>query len=252
MSKATVHNDDSQHSYFIPMVDMLAGVVFILVILLASTMLVSRNDFADAAAANAEIARINAALQAARNEERRVLEPRRRAHRALRQLLDRLDANLNGSSTPHRIDYDAGRLSIAADALFQPGSAALDDGGRRLAKTLATALGNELPCLAKSPTQTPACADYDGAVLEQVILAYRPDTANPGIDTATATARALALLSQVAVTTPALAGLVGADAGKLLTHASFAPAPTDAKTADRADKAATIVLQFQMEIPASK
>ena len=71
MSETDMWEPDSgdlsdSHGYFIPMVDMMAGVVFILVVLLASVNLVSRDDFTEAAEASAEIQRIQAELDAAR------------------------------------------------------------------------------------------------------------------------------------------------------------------------------------------
>ena len=256
MSTGALSDSESQHSYFIPMVDMLAGVVFILVILLAATTLVSRSDFADAAAANAEIRRINAALKLARVQEHNVLEPRRRARAAQRRLLDQISARLNAASIPNVIDYEAGSLSIPANQLFSPERALLDDSGRRCAAELSAIFNSELPCLSKPPAPAENCAPYEGVILDEAVVAYRPAT--PPVDSVAAlpSARALSLLSQVVITAPRLAGLAAADAGKLLTHASFAPLAAkdqpDSKNQSSAAPHDAIVLQFHMQTPPPK
>ncbi len=251
MSANVLSDSESQHSYFIPMVDMLAGVVFILVILLAATTLVSRSDFADAAAANAEIARINEALKVARAQEHQVLEPRRRARAAQRRLLDQIGVQLKAAKIDSAIDYEAGRLSISADRLFSPDKAVLEDAGRHVASILSSAFHSELPCLSKPPAAADNCAAYDSVMLEEAIVAYRSAT----LDSAAAlpSARALTLLSQIVAATPSLAGLAAADSGKLLTHAGFVP--SGAKTGKDQEAGASddaIVLQFRMQVPPPK
>lgn len=97
---------------------------------------------------------------------------------------------------------------------------------------------------------------YDGMILDEAVLAYRPATPPADAGAALPPARALALLSQVVVTAPRLAGLAAADSGRLLTHAGFAPLAIrdqqDSKDQRTAVPDDAIVLQFRMQTPPPK
>jgi hypothetical protein len=250
-----IEDDQSEsHSYFIPMVDMLAGVVFILVIMLASVTVVSRQDFAAASSAEQEISEIEKELAAARAVEQAVLVPRRDADAALRLLLARLEDGLSAAGFQSRVDAGAGRLTLDEEALFQPAGIALSARGTALAQTLSGLLARELPCLAENAAQAPACVDYPRARLDRAVVAAQaaprtvPDQAAPASE-----ALALGVLSAVVGATPELLKLRSADGEPLLAYRGLLDGPEQrvplAGDAKLGGRDARLVLAFQMDVP---
>lgn len=251
MSETDMWEPDSgdlsdSHGYFIPMVDMMAGVVFILVVLLASVNLVSRDDFTEAAEASAEIQRIQAELDAARQIEQRVLEPRRIADAALNTLLERLARHLSDAGIAAIADPATGRLDIADDASRAADAEVPDtDADARLAAALSTALSTELPCLAPggSTSATTDCAAYGGARLDRSLVVVRSGPeAGPEAENR-ASARALSLLSQAVARSPALLGLRAIDGEALLGYRGAGAGATGAGGEP------TLSLTFQFDRP---
>lgn len=256
------------HSYFVPMVDMLAGVVFILVILLASVTLVSRSDFAATSEMSSELAKITAELEAARALDSAVLEPRRNADAALKLLLSRLEESLARRGVKSEGDAARGRLVVPVSALFQPGSVRVTGTGQRVSEALAEALVEELPCLSPgSPEAGADCAAYPPARLSRTIVTVQP-TPSSGPTGPRDNAKALEVLSTLVRARPALLSLRATDEGDLFIYRGSADvsAPvavperrggsnpaTDADSSSRGDVAAVaaegLELIFQMEIP---
>jgi hypothetical protein len=236
------------HSYFVPMVDMLAGVVFILIIMLASVSLVSRADFSMAANNQAEIKRIQAELEKARLLEARYLDPRRTAETALRLLLSRLHDGLAHRGFESESKPDEGRLivisDIESDPLLTP-----PQGVVRIADVLAEVLGAELPCLADGAQPVPnPCAAYPVARLDTVAIAVRRPPGNDSVNVTPATGEALSLFAEVARAAPNLLALRAPGGASLITYRGLSPLEG---TSDEHHKPSTgrIELQMQMEVP---
>lgn len=227
-----------QHSYFAPMVDMLAGVVFLLVIMLAASVLVQRPDFGQISSAQKEIEQIQKQLEEARQEDRLKLDPRRRADAAMKLLVTRLKeaAQKDGFQVP-LADEKAGVMQISSDALFFAENAAkLDQGGTKLATTLAQALGKELPCLQATPLDDPYCRPYRGIRLETAALSG-PQVGEGDLGKA----RALVMLGQLASDLPILMAMKARDGADLLTYLP----PTHELMSGN-----VMILRFQMQVPA--
>lgn len=235
--------NSSQHSYFVPMVDMLAGVIFILIIMLASSTLVTRQDFGQIESTKKEIARISAELNAARAQERLYLEPRRRAKVAMQTLLARLAASLESEGFRTVQDTDAGRIAITGNVSpFSNSVSRLGRDGQRFAETLAKVLENEMQCLAVNAHPSAGCAVYGDVKLETILLTA--PSSNAQIGDPVKKARALAMLSAVVASSPPLLELKADDGADLLSFglqhgASIGPDDS-------------VELQFQMALPPIK
>lgn len=204
--------DEASHSYFIPMVDMLAGVVFLLVIMLASSMLVTRPEFAQTEAMEQEMARIQTALDKARAADRLYLEPRRRARAATELLLTRIADDLRRSGIDTIASPDTGALTFNVTVLFAGRS--LNADGDRLVKALSAALATELPCLTAAGPKSAACADYRDVRLQTVALTVPAEA-----DAGKTKANALRLLTGMGDAEPSLLALTERGGSDLLTYA---------------------------------
>jgi hypothetical protein len=252
MSSLEVGDDDS-HGYFVPMIDMLAGVIFILIIMLAAVSLVSRDDFHKAGEMQGEIKRIQAELDQARQEEKTYIEPRRIARAALRLLLQRLQGELAANGVPSQIFPDSGRLLVTQPGLFDDNGLALSGEGQRVASVLAAALDAELPCLALEPPGA-ACAAYAHAHLDEATVVVTG--AGTAESNGQGAARALAVLSALAADRPALLLQQAIDKHRLLDYRAEAAVPAVAASAVPAARATprpadgtTIGLAFTMNVP---
>lgn len=246
--------EQASHSYFVPMIDMLAGVVFILVIMLAAVSLVQRDDFKQAGAMQAEISKIAAELAKARQMEVTYIEPRRIAREALELLLKHLHDQLAAAGITSQPLPDEGRLLITAPEIFAANGTSLSDGGKAAATTLAGAMIAELPCLTRQAPATPACAAYQGAHLDAASIVVAG--AAPGINPDEAEARALSLLSAAAAARPALLAQRAVDGRKLLDYRAAQPAAIPAGAQPAAIPAGTpqaagdgLELDFVMNVP---
>lgn len=235
------------HSYFVPMVDMLAGVVFILIIMLASVSLVSRTDFSVAVESQAEIKRIQAELEKARLLEAHYLDPRRTAEAALRRLLRRLQEGLAHRGFESESKPEEGRLLLTSDTKSDPSAPASPQMDMRIASALAEVLAAELPCLADGDRASVVCAGYPAARLDTVAIAVR-DVGKDGADATLATGEALSLFADVAHSAPNLLTLRAPGGARLMTYRGLsAPEPAG----DQLHKGVTgrIELQIQMDVP---
>jgi hypothetical protein len=256
MSALEIGDEDS-HGYFVPMIDMLAGVIFILIIMLAAVSLVSRDDFHKAGAMQREIKQIQAELEQARQAEKTYIEPRRIARAAMERLLQRLQGELAAKGVAAQIFPDSGRLLVAAPGLFDGSGIELTGEGRRVAGALAAALETELPCLARRAPADAACAAYAHAYLDEATVVVT-GAGKAGADGQGA-ARALAVLSAIAADRPGLLLQQAVDMRRLLDYRAeealpaavtpaAAPAAAAASAAVPAD-GTTIELAFTMNVP---
>ena len=201
---------DSGENFFIPMSDLLAGVVFILLILIMSLALVTRTDFVVSERAAAEMARIAAELEKARALQRAYLEPRETASEALEAMLQRISAALTAAGLPNVIDKQAGSIAMASRLLFNEGDHALSDAGRARLGQLAEILMRYLGCLSTILRPQPdACAGIPSARLDRLVVAAHVGgntKRTDGIQTpgALTGAQALAVYSRLAETAPLL------------------------------------------------
>lgn len=230
-------SDASAHSYFMPMVDMLAGVVFLLVIMLASSMLVTRPEFGQAEAMEQELARIQAELGQAQAAERLYLEPRRRARAATKLLLGRIAESLRRDGIETASAPDTGTLAFSAFQPFDGRSLSAD--GQRLASALAGALARELPCLAPAPAQPAGadCAAYGDVRLQTVAL-----TVPAGADAAQARGDALRLLTAIVTNEPSLLALNEQGGSELMIYGVGEAGDPDARALLRIDMAVPAIV----------
>ncbi|MBL8581330.1 MAG: hypothetical protein JNL61_03750 [Rhizobiaceae bacterium] len=233
----------SSHSFFVPMVDLLAGVVFLLVIMLAASVLVSRPDFGKAQSMQTELRRIAAELETARAAEHLLLDPRRQADRDRRLLLERLAGRLAGRGYQLSVDAERGTVAVEARDAFRDGAIALEPAGQALAAAVGDALAAELPCLAVPATNADGCAGYGDARLETVEVLASPSRMTMPAGGAVSTARALSLqlLSSVAAAHPALVALAGERGVPLMTYGEGASGAAEGPEG--------LVLRFQMALP---
>lgn len=211
------------HSYFVPMVDMLAGVVFILIVLLVSANLVSRNDFVTAQKAQTSAAAASKAAPKANLP----LDPRRQVDLATRMLLDRLSRTLEAKG--YRVDsnVDEGMLTIAEVDAFEASRADLSQQGEDLVSALAGALSGELSCLSGSARTAPRCKDYPDVRLETAQIEVVPGSAGQA-DHVLADSRALSVMSGTIGRQPNLLALRSPGGVGLFTYAVAAPDPLPA------------------------
>lgn len=227
------------HSFFVPMVDLLAGVVFVLVIMLAASVLVTRPDFGAAQAMQAELQRISAELEAARAAERLLLDPRREAEAARRLLLERLRARLAAAGLVVQVTPDDGRLAVIQAGLSAGNAGGAGENANPVLQSVADALAAELPCLAAGASGVVDCGIYGKAMLETVEIIAPSE---PADSNAEARSRSLSLLSEIAELRPSLIVLSGASGAPILTYGVADVAPGGGT--DRFE------MKFQMRLPA--
>ena len=258
MSSLELGEDDS-HGYFVPMIDMLAGVIFILIIMLAAVSLVSRNDYPTtekqklinqisselwkdsvgeqqvrevaqelgrSLSMQAEIDRISKELDRDRRLDATHIEPRRQARAALALLLQRLQKALSSQGIASEIFPDDGRLVISRPGIFAADGEALSADGVKVAGALAGALAAELPCLARNAAGSAACPAYRRARLDAaaVVVAGTGPAGREG----ESEARALTLLSAIGADRPALLTEAAVDGYRLLGYQAVAALPATA------------------------
>jgi len=246
------------HSYFIPMVDMLAGVVFILVILLAAATLVSRDEFVKTETSQSATAKAEADMQAAlkmqaqaqqimeqaKQIEKIYLDPRRQVEIATQTLLERLAESLTRQGYQVETNLTESRLSVLGSQAFAGDAANLSAKGEQLSRDIAAALGDELPCLTTRPAGLAQCAFYPQVRLEtaEVQVVETPATGQTG-DASLADARSLTMMSAIVGGQPGLIALRTPSGTSILSYAGDVKG--GAGTGEEA-----VTLRFQMAVPA--
>ena len=236
-------NSTSSHSYFIPMVDMLAGVVFILMIMLAAVSLVSRDSFPQIEGMQQELKRIQEQLVAARAMQQRYIEPQRLADKALRLLLERLEGALRAQGIEATAEPEEGALLLQLSAAFASQAVALEPRGITLAAVLATLLKQELPCIAPGlPAEPAVCAAYPLARLGRAIVSITSATEAADFSEG----RALSFLSNMVRFQPELLALQARDRDHLFRYAG---AQSKQLYSDDQSAALLMKLLFRMDVP---
>jgi hypothetical protein len=244
------HGADGQaHSYFVPMVDMLAGVIFILVILLAAVSLVSRDEFPQVEAMQAEVQRIEAELAEARRMESTYLDPRRVARQALELILTRLQDRLSTQGIDSDIDPDAGSLVVRGGPFHAEGTLRLTDEASAVAAVLARAMALELPCLAANRPAIAECAAFGGARLDSATILARVAAPDDPASIDRAESRALSFLSALAGERPELLALKAVDGRRLLDYRMSSAAAGKARDGAGEAGSEAIVLSLSMNVP---
>jgi hypothetical protein len=247
-------------NYFIPMADLLAGVVFVLLILIMSFALVTRSDFISSEQISDEMKRIREQLEQARAIERAYLEPREAASQALELVLARLSMALDTAGIPNTVDKRAGSLSVASEYLFATDSHVLSEVGRVRADQLANALRVYLPCLTSLPvSNAEACAGLPKARLDRLVVAAHAAAAPKGIDglgnaLVFTGAQALSVYSRLVEMAPLLLDARNAHAQPVIEFRGYGdrrPPPANVtNTAEIQVPAARVELLLRMDVPA--
>ncbi|MFT4251077.1 MAG: hypothetical protein QM608_01155 [Caulobacter sp.] len=170
---------------------------------------------------------------------------------AQRALMGFLDADLRDAGAPLIGDASGGALSFRAEQLFEPGSATLSPGGRRIADEVADALAKRLPCLAYGGPSSAACPEGDAKLsLVNVIGQTNLDafTAEGQQAAALSLQRSAAFHQALTAARPVLGALRNAPAGDpgsqpLLRVASIGQSQ---EGASRVGDGQAVTIQFQM------
>ncbi len=194
--------EERAHSYFVPMVDMLAGVVFILVIMLAATALLSRQDFSEIEPMQREINAVRSELAQVRELERSLLTPRLEARRKLSDLLGRFQKRLSAEGLASSTLPAQGQLQLTDPDLFTEGSTGVTEKGRRAASVLAQTIATESACADPSPPVSSSCL-VGGLDLASIRVVASGAELSPELKTA----RSLTYLNLMAEGVPELLGL---------------------------------------------
>lgn len=207
--------------FFVPMVDMLAGVIFILIIMLVSVALLARDDYTKVETAQKEITAITKELEAARAAEATYLVPRRQASEALRALIARVSRDLSDHGVSSAVMTGPDRLRLDATA-FLVGGASLSDAGKRAADILSDALARSLVCLTDQRASA-ACADIPDARLARVVIAvHSPAEVGAALDAQSLTdVQAVNLFAELGRTNPSLVSLRNPAGQKMLGYAAL-------------------------------
>ncbi|PLR18815.1 hypothetical protein SGCZBJ_24570 [Caulobacter zeae] len=206
-------------SYYVSMTDMMVGVIFIFIIMLSYFALQFRQS--TQALTEAKHPETAALLQTATaltprdvtveiDEKARVLcvpetviggagQDRRcfsfgpptkttrksaAAGEAQSTLMHFLDADLRDAGAPLAGDTAGGTLYFRADQLFEPNSATLSAGGRKIADDVAASLAKRLPCLSYGGPTTSTCPEGEAklalvnVVSQTSIDAFTPEGQN--------------------------------------------------------------------------
>jgi len=138
--------DETDHPYFISMADMLAGVLFIFIILMAYFALAA--DFQQFAGTERERTRLEAEvgrLDAERGElAGRIEAALTNSDRVRAELLERLRARASAAGLALEVDEANGVLRVPESLLFNAGEARLRPDGREALAVLARVLAEEL------------------------------------------------------------------------------------------------------------
>jgi len=273
-------------SYYVSMTDMMVGVIFIFIIMLSyfalqyrqSTKALTQAKHPETAALlqtataltpheatvevddKARVLCVPESLIGGTGSDRRCFSyaPQAKtaattvaADDAQRTLMGFLDADLRDVGAPLAGDTSGGALSFSADALFEPGTANLSAGGRKIAGEVAASLARRLPCLAYGGASSTACPEGE-ARLALVNVLSQTDldafTAEGQQAAALALARSAAFHQALTGAQPVLSALRNGPPGQagsqpLLRVASVGQSQ---EGASRVGEGQMVSIQFQM------
>jgi chemotaxis protein MotB len=176
---------DSGDGYFASVSDLMVGILFVFLLMLAVFALNYRE-----AEHNQEISREK--YEAAQEQARRAEEKARSLRELLAEAVARLDREIEASSNardrllaklesalkqrgiPVRVDWDAGILHLQESVLFQPADARLGAEQRKKVDDLAEALARILPCFTALSDRS-TCDPTEQPVLETVLIEGHTD-----------------------------------------------------------------------------
>lgn len=232
--------------FFVPMVDMLAGVIFILIIMLVSVALLARDDYTKIETAQKEITAIEKELEAARAVEATYLHPRRQANEALRAVLERISKDLAAGGISSAIEKGPDRLRLE-DADFFDGGVSLSAKGAQAVTVLSKALARSLPCLTDL-RPVPECADVPDARAARVaITVHSPARDGSPLDAQALTdVQSVALFAAVGEDNPALMALRNPAGQKLVGYAALGDSVLAKEAGEHTER---IELVFEMFVP---
>lgn len=171
-------HDVGEEGYFIPMADLLAGILFVILMLLMSFAMVQYSgqisDIDAVKRSQVELARIQQLeqIKQARNE-----------------LLQHLAKSLAAAGVPVGLDLDLGVLRFETVRFFEPGQWVLSAQGAAAVDQIAKLLGERLPCYASG---VPGCAKPSDGRLRTVMIDVRAGSGDLTGPAAAASLRALA------------------------------------------------------------
>lgn len=163
--------------YYVPLADLLTGLIFILMVLIAALSITQREDLQNAERVETERRRVESRLAELREIESRIIEPRERAAEALQLLTSAISADLSARGVAHKAEPRAGRIQISLGEIFAaPGDAKVSPHGQEVARAIADAFRRALPCLAASSIGDPeVCRPLPAARLERAVISVRTD-----------------------------------------------------------------------------
>ena len=246
MSGSEQNLEGGNSSFFVPMVDMLAGVIFILIIMLVSVALLARDDYTKVETSQKEITAIQKELDAARAAEATYLVPRRQANEALRALIDRISKDLRDGGVSAVTMTGPDRLRLDATAFFA-GRASLSDGGEKAAAMVSNALARNMACLTDLRVSA-KCGNLPDARLARVVVAvHSPKEPGEAIDAQSLTdVQAVNLFAELGRVNPMLASLRNPAGQKLLGYASLGDSVL---ATDPAPNGPRLEIIFEMFVP---
>lgn len=224
-----VDDGEPEESYFIPMVDLLAGLLFVILLLLMSFAIVHFPEVLDNAPVPTELTVeppvppvVEATLRVAKMNKIRL------------DILERIKASLESAGIEVVLDNDNATLRIEESLFFVPGKSGLDaKKGTARAEHLARSLAVNLPCVAiggDCPLER-----RTGVAALQIRLAVMADLADSAparafrTPQAFAGSRALTLFSAMVSSQPTLLDLRGIAGNPLVSVVGIAEPPSNRK-----------------------
>lgn len=161
--QARTAGPESEHSYLASAADLMIGLLFIFIIMVAFLALQKKSEQAAAAAKIAELERQKA------QELVNFLDPRGRVTKAIGDKVRETLPNVT-------VDPRSGVISLPEDVLFDRGRAILKDGAAEKLKQVASALTQVLPCYVASEAQQPVCGSVpDSDKIETIFIEGHTD-----------------------------------------------------------------------------
>jgi len=209
-----------QGGYYIPLADLLTGLVFILVIMLTAVTITARPEFETQLQIEQTRERLARELARLQSLERTYLEPRETARLAMIAFLEAVEADLRAAGVEVAIDRATGVVAIPEAEMFTTQPSQPPRLREERVVLLARSLTRHLSCVAGGAiAQAPVCAGRPPARLARfvvVVLASQPT------QDAVAGARAAILYGRLIEAEPRLTALRDRSGWPAFTHAAFA------------------------------
>ena len=146
--------------FYLPLVDLLSGVVFVLVIMLMAVAITNRDEFrysAEAQSAREDLEKIHKEIEALRAHD---LTPRLESARQERELIRRLAQRLNENGFSSTTIDDGRTLRMPIGVLVDVGSASgLSVRGMKFVDVIGAWVREILPCIAPASKEAPSTCE---------------------------------------------------------------------------------------------